>query len=149
MLLPLFTMIKNQVSKRAPDKTIGPDHDPYMRRWYILPHNPWFNVYLHQILRSDRERELHDHPWDNWSYIVEGAYYEHQEVQLFKNLDHKFICPFPLWKGKSKFRKAEHKHRIEIMSPVWSIFIIGPKKRDWGFWQGDKFIPWQEFVNAL
>ena len=62
---------------RAPDFVIGPAGDPYMRRWWVIPRNKWFNIYLHNIMRSDDDRALHDHPWTNVSVLLRGSYLEH------------------------------------------------------------------------
>src|SRR3546814_8204117 len=44
------------ISLRKPDITIGGEDNPYLRRWYIIPRNRWFNVYLHEFLRDDDDR---------------------------------------------------------------------------------------------
>jgi hypothetical protein len=63
---------------REPDFVIGADSPggPYMRRWWIIPRNRFLNIYLHQILRDDDDRALHDHPWWNVSIILRGGYFE-------------------------------------------------------------------------
>ena len=58
---------------RTPDLVIGGWDDPYLLRWWLIPRNRWFNVYLHLFLRSDDDRALHDHPWFNLSFLLEGA----------------------------------------------------------------------------
>src|SRR3546814_20880058 len=62
---------------RAPSFVIGGEDNPYLRRWYIIPRNRWFNVYLHEFLRDDDDRALHDHPWVNLSILLRGQYVEH------------------------------------------------------------------------
>ena len=59
---------------RKPDFVIGEPVAPYLRRWWIIPRNEQMNVYLHEILRDDDDRALHDHPWANTSYVIEGRY---------------------------------------------------------------------------
>jgi hypothetical protein len=61
---------------REPDCVIGPPDNPYLRRWWLIPRNRWFNLYLHNILRDDDDRALHDHPWANLSILLRGAYRE-------------------------------------------------------------------------
>src|ERR1700684_1178987 len=57
----------------GPHFVIGDPKNPYMLRWYILPRNPLFNVYLHKFLRNDDDdRALHDHPWPSLSLLVKG-----------------------------------------------------------------------------
>lgn len=49
--------------RRAPDFLVGGKENPYMKRWWLIPRNKWFNIYLHQFMRDDDDRALHDHPW--------------------------------------------------------------------------------------
>jgi hypothetical protein len=50
------------MDERKPDFVIG---DHYLHRWWVVPRNEKSNVYLHEILHSDDDRAMHDHPWDN------------------------------------------------------------------------------------
>jgi hypothetical protein len=56
-----------------PDEIIG-DHQ--MRRWWILPRNARFNVYLHRHQGND-PRTPHDHPCDNVSIRLRGQLLEY------------------------------------------------------------------------
>lgn len=53
----------------------------YMNRFWVrqpAPGRAWaFRV--HQTLRSDYGRHLHDHPWDNLSIVLRGGYWEVSE----------------------------------------------------------------------
>jgi hypothetical protein len=54
---------------------IGAKHiNDYMHRWLVR--TPWFTLRIHHILRSDNERDLHDHPFDFTSFIFKGSYTE-------------------------------------------------------------------------
>src|SRR3546814_5856142 len=64
------------VDRRPPNFVIGGQQDPYMRRWWVIPRNRFINIYLHQVLRPDDDRALHDHPWINLSIILDGGYWE-------------------------------------------------------------------------
>ena len=69
---------------RSPDFIIGGHEDPYLLRWFLIPRNPVFNVYVHLFLRSDEDRALHDHPWAaNCSILLEGQYLEHTPAGEF------------------------------------------------------------------
>jgi hypothetical protein len=59
---------------RDPDFVIGRAGRPYLRRWWVIPRNRWFNIYLQEILQDDDDRALHDHPWVNCSIILRGSY---------------------------------------------------------------------------
>ena len=51
----------------------------YMQRWWLLPASKdkaRMAARVHHILRSDLDRALHDHPWDNASVLLKGGYWE-------------------------------------------------------------------------
>ena len=53
--------------------------DGYMERWWIVKavaNKSRMAVRLHHILRSDRDRAMHDHPWENASLVLRGGYWE-------------------------------------------------------------------------
>lgn len=115
-----------------------------------------FSVKLHRFLRSDPDRDLHDHPWNFVSIILWGGYYEETNAGT-------------AWYGPGSIlrRKATHRHRVILaervcgkcrdcryralrlrelvesrktagcldgvtVSPVSLIFTTG-KLREWGF----------------
>ena len=130
---------------RSPDFVVGTD-GPYMNRWYLIRKNRWFNVYLHEIVHSDDDRALHDHPWRSLSVILQGGYAE--------------VTPQPsggtttrfYWRGHVIYRKPTHTHRIEVFSgrvTVWTLFITGRKVREWGFHCPDGWRPWQSFADRV
>lgn len=126
--------------RRPPDFVIGPPEAPYLRRWWLVPRNRWCNVYLHQILRSDDDRALHDHPWWNVSIILRGSYIEVMPGQRdkYRNV------------GSVVFRRAEQLHRLvidKISGPAWTLFITGPRVREWGFQCPKGWVPWHEFTK--
>lgn len=121
--------------KRDPDLKIGPD---YMHRWYIIPRNRFFNIYLHKIMRNDDDRALHDHPWWSLSFLLKGEMKE-QQLSGYR------ILPwlFPV------IRSAKFAHRLEIIKgPVWTIFITGPRIREWGFHCKNKWVHWRDFTSG-
>lgn len=46
--------------KRKPDFLVG---DGYLARWWIIPRNKYFNIYLHRFTGNDEDRALHDNLW--------------------------------------------------------------------------------------
>jgi hypothetical protein len=123
---------------RAPDFIVGDPAAPYLRRWWIIPRNRWFNVYLHHFLRSDDDRALHDHPWWNVSILLRGEYLEHMPGGVVKRRR----------PGVPVLRSAEAAHRVELIGgyPVWSLFITGPRIREWGFHCSKGWKHWRDFV---
>jgi hypothetical protein len=127
---------------REPDVIIGPQSDQYLRRWFVIPRNPVFNIYLHQFLRSDDDRALHDHPWWNVSLLLDNEYVENTITA--GGINHRIRYSA----GDLKFRSAKYAHRVELTNgSCWSLFITGPRVRDWGFHCPTRWVPWQEFTK--
>lgn len=126
---------------RDPDVTLAPDGEPYLFRWHLHYDNEHGNVFFHIQVKSDPERPLHDHPWNNMSVILAGGYDE-----LYEPFPSNSGGRAPLWRklrvGDSVFRTAETAHRL-ILPPdipyVITLFTTGPKRREWGFWYPDGF----------
>jgi hypothetical protein len=103
---------------------------------WLIPRNRFFNVYLHQILRPDDDRALHDHPWLNCSIVLRGSYHEVRQDGS--------ICLRR--RGAIVFRWAQTAHRIIVDRPAWSLFITGPVVRSWGFHCPNGWVHWRDFV---
>lgn len=144
---------------RCPDFVIGDQNNPYLLRWWIIPRNPFFNIYLHKFCKSDDDRALHDHPWIfNISILIKGEYREHV-------LDRKGRVKSKIRKRfRPVFRWGRAPHRVELLKdfsdcwypdellnpperPVWTIFITGAKVRQWGFYCPQGWRHWREFVS--
>jgi hypothetical protein len=136
---------------RKPDLEIGGSTDPYLRRWYVIPRNRVFCIYLHNMLRDDDDRALHDHPGANISIVLRGGY---RELVFDRRPRSGFALPAIVTKirrpGAIVFRRARLAHRLELLDRrgSWSLFLVGPKLRDWGFWCGitARWVPWQQFT---
>lgn len=121
---------------RPPDFTIGTPDKPYMHRWWIIPRNRFFNIYLHHIVRDDDDRALHDHPWVNVSIVLKGGYTE--------------VMPHASkWRGRGSivFRLPKAAHRLELdEDSCWTLFITGPRVREWGFLCPKGWRDWRVFT---
>lgn len=118
------------------------DGDPYMVRYRLVSWPDWLrrrgfrNVYLHHILRSDRDREFHDHPWFFKSLILWGGYWEWRPECT---VSREFYGPGPqkYWFGpfSSAIHRAEDMHRVELKPgrTAWTLVFVGPAVRNWGF----------------
>lgn len=145
----MINFIKNYLlnipAKRSPDVVIGGHSKPYMWRWYVIPRNPVFNIYLHLFWRSDDDRALHDHPWVNFSWLLTNTYTEHRISDGGINLK------IQRYAGDWVFRSTgKIAHRIELTDgPCFTLFITGPRYRQWGFhcpFYG--WVHWRDFTNA-
>jgi hypothetical protein len=129
-------------ARRTPDMLIGRPGDDYLRRWFVIPRNPIFNIYLHQFLRSDDDRALHDHPWINLSLLLRGEYTEHTIAA--GGVRSRVVYRT----GNVKLRAARAAHRIELHAgPCWSLFLTGPKIRRWGFHCPNGWRHWKQFTD--
>jgi hypothetical protein len=148
--MSLWTRIADAIIARA-KRTPYIHLDGYMNRWWLLPYNRFgIAARVHQILRSDEDRHLHDHPWWYVTIILRGGYLEHTDRG--GDMDLKWYGP-----GSVLFRRASHYHRLVLRRgvgeslynyPCWTLFITGPKRKDhdpehscWGFFVDGKKVP--------
>lgn len=153
-------LILRWARNREPDFVIGGAERPYLQRWWLLPRNRFFNLYVHRFLRSDEDRALHDHPWlFNASWLLKGDYAEH-------TIREGGIAVRTLrMEGDWKFRWGRSPHRVELLYgyavvekrlveygppiPCWTLFITGPVVRQWGFYCMERgWIHWKKFTAA-
>lgn len=179
---------KAYMAKRPPDFVIGSETNPYLLRWWILPRNKFFNIYLHMFMRSDDDRALHDHPWWNASFVLDGGYVEHMPKWKYQNpdkADHtismtpeqawystapgrncegwKFVgydmqdsYPVRRWPGAFVARWATAAHRVQLHTfsgiagevPCMSLFITGPRIRQWGFHCPKGWVHFKDFISV-
>lgn len=112
-------------------------NQPYLKRWRLLPRNRWLNIYIHKFIASDDPRAQHDHPYANMSVILKGRYLEHRGPH--RHMRRAFV---PI------LRKASQPHRVELIDgPVWTLFITGPRVREWGFHCKSGWKHWRDFVD--
>ncbi|ARQ01905.1 hypothetical protein [Pseudorhodoplanes sinuspersici] len=138
----VYRLSQRVAARRPPDVNIGKLDDVYMRRWFVIPRNPVFNIYLHHFLRSDDDRALHDHPWWNLSILLKGEYTEHTIPAGGVNVRKVYKA------GNIKFRGASSAHRVELHAgPCWTLFITGPRLRAWGFHCPHGWRHWKEFTD--
>lgn len=143
-MIRLLQRLAARVMKRPANFVIGEHGQPYLVRWWVIPRNRFFNVYVHQFYRSDDDRALHDHPWWNVSLVLVGEYIEHRILAggihtMTRRKAASFVARMP--------RTA---HRIELLpdSTCTTLFITGPRVRDWGFHCLRGWVPWQRFTKA-
>jgi hypothetical protein len=147
----LATILRNSIGNtpaHAPHGfTIGGESDPYLRRWFVTPRGDGPACYLHQFLRDDDDRALHDHPWASCGIILAGGYVE----QLPTGTVERQV-------GDVIVREPEHRHRVILHRdaeghpiPAWTLFLVGPRAREWGFWcpghgGRERFVHWRDFT---
>jgi hypothetical protein len=133
---------RNKSGDIGPDFVIKHGPLPYLERWYVIPRNPIFCIYLHRFRMDDEDRAMHDHPSVSLSWILDVGYFEITPQGKF-------------WRppGAIITRKATQLHRVVLKRddgnepiPAISLFFFGPKYRNWGFDCPRRWVPWQEFT---
>ena len=126
------------------------ENEPYLERYYVFlqDRNRFpFNVFVHKFLKSDPD-DVHDHPWPFFTVILRGGYWEW--TPQFDAQGRK-INEVAKWCGPGSFRcaSADQYHRIELDPDItaWTLFMPGPKKRDWGFLVKNKWVQWEQYLK--
>lgn len=148
---------------RVPDFIVKNERGDYLRRWWLIPRNPFFNLYLHHIVGDDDDRALHCHPWLNASLILRGGYREIVPISQAQSaaLDYApgFTYSLKRRAGDLVVRSGSTRHRL-VSAPAhdcWTLFITGPQYRlilwlrtgcTWGFHCKSRFLGWKKFVSA-
>jgi hypothetical protein len=94
---------------------------------------------LHNFHRGDEDPDCHDHPFSFFSWLIWGRYREHAEDGSYRDRRG----------GSVAYRPATHRHRVELLTgSVWTVIFKIDAHREWGFWRGDEFVPWREYIAA-
>lgn len=134
--------IIDRALRRDPDFVIGGKVDPYLNRWWIIPRNSIFNIYLHQFIRSDEDRALHDHPWPSLSLMLRG--------RMAKLSDRGWR---DIQAGQWRIRSPWFAHSLQLPQEMsglaWTLFITGPRLRSWGFHCPKGWVHWRDFTAGV
>jgi len=133
--------------RNAPDEVISANNDgtPYLQRWHLIPKNKFCNIYLHHFVGPDN-RTMHDHPWISLAYMLEGQFYE---VYRRTHPVDFFTQTRVISAGQWTYRNSTFLHYLtpEKALPCWTVFITGPKIRNWGFLTETGWKPWRKVVK--
>ena len=122
------------------------DNELYLTRYYVIKKPfSWFpGIYIHYFHSGDNDLELHDHPWSrSFSIILKGSYRE--EYRINNSVSSRILSP-----GNINFVSGSKFHRVDLLDKqVWTLFISGPRVKDWGFWDRytGKYTPHKEFFK--
>lgn len=124
----------------------------YLFRWWLMTLLGGWKVYLHHFVGDDSARDLHDHPRAFISIGLWGGYTEEtpyvdsrgSESTVLVNRKN-YVAPW------IRYFPPEHKHRL-ILFPgkrsTWTLVIVGPLKRSWGFWVRGKWIHYKTYLSS-
>jgi hypothetical protein len=127
---------------------VGSQDNPMLKRWRLIQ-TPIGGVYVHFIYREDLDRDLHDHPWNFFRFILRGGYEEDYEgsivgkFKVLKRFDWGYV-------------RTDAHHRITKVYPkTVTLVVVGRKTQEWGFWVPIKIGPvsakrkivWYEYLG--
>lgn len=120
-------------TRGEPDLTISRLGKPYLERWF-LERAEERCVYLHRFVGPDPDVGPHDHPCDSASLIVAGSQDEYfLASHANRTTRHRRIVA-----GDILYRSARFSHQLRTARTAkelpLSLFVFGPRLRDWGFW---------------
>lgn len=135
--------------------------DVYMYRWWLFnpyPHGndgagrrwgDWLpSIRIHRIMREDRDRHLHDHPWNARTFILRGKYIE---VRMLGQWDDgtQLTAEIQRAAGDTATLDFGEYHRINEVSEggVWTLFVTGKKRGTWGFKVNGAKVPWRTYLG--
>lgn len=133
------------VGVREPDFEVvrGSDREVYLRRWWVIPRNDQFNIYLHNMLRDDDD-VLHDHMYESWSLCLGGELLEnYRELPPTGTLRSRVVG-----EGDVTIRSSILAHQLVVKTAAWTIFVTGPRVKEWGFWCPRGFRHWRDYVSV-
>lgn len=122
---------------------------------------------IHEVTLSDSDRHLHDHPAWNISVILRGGYYEVKPDRagskypfhdLLKDPERHGIREKDFYVGEPsvavwrpqgtliyRFARSRHKLVLPIGQTTWTLFAIGKKTNEWGFYRAGVKIGWRDY----
>lgn len=154
--------------RREPDFCVvrGDTGEVYLRRWWIIPRNNFFNIYLHNMLKDD-DAVLHDHMYISLSLVLTDGLTENfvrRPDRVWRKMEIKDHVEgwlagtyFPMQsisehrdisEGALIYRSSRLAHQLVVQKPAWTIFITGPRIKEWGFWCPKGFRHWKNYVDV-
>lgn len=123
-------------------------------------------VLLHHFMPNADDRDTHDHPRPFWTLVLRGGYDDmvlcnHCRGGRTGSMDgsYDFECPFcvdgliagdRMRAGMLRFRPATYAHRSRVLpSGCWTIVLMGPFRRPWGFWREGKWWSFRDYQRTF
>ncbi len=144
-------------------EVIGPTDCPLLHRWTLLPwgshgHSDWpLKVMVHHFLAQADDRVVHDHPRGFWTLVLKGCYDDMapcsrcrgtgraRDVLCYACDGKGVVLNERMRAGMLRHRPASHRHRTRVSDQgCWTIVLMGPVRRRWGFWRGGEWWFWRE-----
>jgi hypothetical protein len=145
------------------------------RRWHFFG----YKLLVHHFLPNTEDVDPHDHPRALWTLILKGGYLdlvpcsdcdgkgvrvdkiilgdpglpdiEVGELNVCATCDgRKLVVGDRMTRGVFRHRPAEHRHVTKVSSAgAWTLCLMGPKEREWGFWRNGKLFDWRAYEHKF
>lgn len=134
--------------------------------WFFLKNPKLEDLYLHKMLKSDDDKDPHDHPWDFdttilWNGYDDESYRAYKCIKVSYNkdglIDKEITGKFrngpyvdSLTFLNRRKRSAEWCHQVKKHNdkPTWTLVRRGPYRREWNFMdEKGNLIMWREYLN--
>ncbi len=110
-----------------------------MHRWTLLDVG-FAKLMIHHFLPTQRDRDHHDHPRGFVTVVIKGGY---DDIQFGGKVD-RVRAP------TIRIRHAEHAHiTVAGKKGAWTIVVMGPKIREWGFFRDNRWWPWRKYEDRF
>lgn len=122
----------------------------YLYRWIVL-HRDTCSVYVHKFVGDDWSKDLHDHPKHFWTIGLWGMYRE--QYWPGEPWSNSAVCVRDFHAPWFRHFPPEHRHRLMVHKPCWTLVFVGSHQREWGFWWPISrfgphiFFPWRDYVG--
>lgn len=139
---------------------IGPPECPILARRTLISTGRG-KLLLHRFLPDASDRDFHDHPSSFLTLVFWGSY---TDIAVCPDCHGNgtirgAMCMLCEFEGQIvddvvapaiRFRSAEHAHITTMGSRgAWTLCIMGPKRRGWGFWRAGKWFDWRSYERVF
>lgn len=144
--------------------TIAVNYEGQRQEAVLIRAPRWFGykIMIHHFLPNTEDADPHDHPRSLWTLILKGAYQDlvpcsycqGERYPIYRGGKGK--CPVcnargvelgeEMTPGRFRHRPAQHRHITKVSTAgAWTLCVMGPKERAWGFWRDLKFWQWEDY----
>lgn len=128
----------------------------YMDRFWLTPDpkgstTQKLSARVHVIHRADVDDHMHDHPAESISIILDSGYIERVPLDQDQDpsLDSHYYVDHFRNPGDVVYRRAQDRHKIVrlLNGPCTTVFCMGPKEQEWGFYTPQGKVHWRAYLN--
>jgi hypothetical protein len=153
-------------------EVIGPPDCPIILRWTLLGEPTWpgrwpFKVMVHRFPPNADDRDAHDHPRPFVTLVLRGGYDDDVPCPTCRGTARRDATSDPLVEVPCECgdglvpgdrvrapalrrRRAEYAHRTRVLpSGAWTVVVMGPVRRPWGFWRAGGWWPFRDYEREF